>query len=57
MPLFFCAGAPGAELDSEKLTLTRRVSFIDLLFLFAGASRAKLHVSGPALRSALNMFL
>ena len=39
-----------------KLTLALRVSFL-VLRAWADASGAKLHVSGPALRSALDVFL
>ena len=58
MPTQFAfAGASGAKLDLQKLTLVLRVSFLYFLRVFAGASGAKLHVSGPALRSAPNVFL
>ena len=40
----------------KELALALIVSFL-VLRGFAGASGAKLHVSGPALRSALNVFL
>ena len=41
----------------EKLTLALRVWFLDVSRIFAGASGAKLDVSGAALRWALNVFL
>ena len=47
---FVFAGASGAN------TLALRVWFLDIFKVFAGASGAKLNVSGPALRWAVSLF-